>query len=176
LQNGTIWRWNRPLIGFDDDGKPHLRVEHRVMAAGPTSLDMAANSALFYGLAGWHATTPVPPESRLPFGAARRNFYAAAQFGLESTVRWLDGRDWPLDRLILDELLPQAREGLDQLFVDHALSDRLLSVVESRVASGQTGAAWQRRFVGHHGRDLAQLTREYRERQRSGLPVHTWDI
>ncbi|MDD1641634.1 MAG: glutamate--cysteine ligase, partial [Methylococcaceae bacterium] len=23
LHNGTIWRWNRPLIGFDEDGTPH---------------------------------------------------------------------------------------------------------------------------------------------------------
>jgi gamma-glutamyl:cysteine ligase YbdK (ATP-grasp superfamily) len=176
LQNGTIWRWNRPLIGFDADGTPHWRVEHRVMGAGPTSLDMAANAALFYGLAQWYATSAVSPESRLPFEAARKNFYAAARFGLEAKVDWLDGREWLLDQLVLRELLPQARRGLDLLEVDRDLSERLLGVIESRVASGNTGAAWQRRFVSRHGRDLTQLTIAYRERQRSRLPVHTWEV
>ncbi len=34
LQNGTVWRWNRPLAGFDADGTPHLRIEHRVVLPG----------------------------------------------------------------------------------------------------------------------------------------------
>ena len=34
LQNGTIWRWNRPIIGFDEDGAPHLRIEMRAMPSG----------------------------------------------------------------------------------------------------------------------------------------------
>ena len=45
LHNGTIWRWNRPLIGFDDSGAPHLRIEHRVVPAGPTVSDSIANAA-----------------------------------------------------------------------------------------------------------------------------------
>ena len=51
LHNGTIWRWNRPLIGFDEDGTPHIRVEHRTPAAGPSVIDSIANAAFYYGLA-----------------------------------------------------------------------------------------------------------------------------
>ena len=49
LHNGVIWRWNRPLIGFDESGAPHLRVEHRILPAGPTFIDMMANAALYLG-------------------------------------------------------------------------------------------------------------------------------
>ncbi|MCA9099128.1 MAG: hypothetical protein KDA36_12115, partial [Planctomycetaceae bacterium] len=112
LHNGTIWRWNRPLIGFDEDGTPHLRVEQRVMAAGPTVQDMTANMALYYGLVENLAHAPLPPESRLPFAAARDNFYAAARDGLECRVKWLQDGARPLGELLLTELLPRATAGL----------------------------------------------------------------
>jgi hypothetical protein len=34
LHNGTIYRWNRPVYAVAD-GRPHLRVENRVLPAGP---------------------------------------------------------------------------------------------------------------------------------------------
>ena len=34
LHNGTIYRWNRPVYDIDH-GRPHLRVENRVLPAGP---------------------------------------------------------------------------------------------------------------------------------------------
>ena len=43
--DGTIWRWTRPLVGFEADGRPHLRIEHRVVPAGPSVLDSVANAA-----------------------------------------------------------------------------------------------------------------------------------
>ncbi len=176
LKNGTIWRWNRPLIGFDAEGKPHLRVEHRVMAAGPSCLDMAANMALFYGLTQWYSTTDLAPEATLTFKTARKNFYAAARYGLDAEVQWLDGRTWRLDQLILHKLLDEARHGLDQLGVHAELTQRWLAIIEARVATGQTGAAWQRAFVRKYERDVALLTREYRARQRTGEPVHQWQL
>ena len=50
FHNGTIWRWNRPLIGFDQNGTPHIRIEHRVIPSGPTIIDSIANAAFYYGL------------------------------------------------------------------------------------------------------------------------------
>lgn len=176
LHNGTIWRWNRPLIGFDADSRPHLRVEQRVMAAGPTTADMSANMALYYGLVESLATAARAPESLLPFTDARRNFYSAARYGLDATVMWFGGREWPLRTLLLSELLPLARNGLERLQVDSDIIEQGLSIIESRVATGLTGAAWQRRFIERHGRDMAMLTREYRARQRTGQPVHQWDV
>ena len=48
LHNGTIYRWNRPIYDIVK-GRPHLRVENRVLPAGPTIIDTMANSAFYYG-------------------------------------------------------------------------------------------------------------------------------
>ena len=76
LHNGTIWRWNRPLIGFDETGRPHVRVEHRVMPAGPTLIDMLANIAFAAGLIEFLAKNFDPPEEKLPFDVCHANFVA----------------------------------------------------------------------------------------------------
>jgi hypothetical protein len=176
LHNGTIWRWNRPLIGFDDDGRPHLRIEQRVLPAGPTTIDMAANMAFFYGLAEWLATADPPPEMRMPFATARDNFYRAARFGVDAQVTWLDDRQSTIRELVLWELLPAARAGLSRLQVAGSDILRLLDVIEDRATAGQNGAVWQRRYIETHGRDMAKLLLAYRDRQRGGAPVHSWDV
>ncbi len=176
LHNGTIWRWNRPLVGFDPDGRPHLRIEHRVMAAGPSLRDEIANAAFYFGLAASLAEERPPVEERLPFAQARDNFYAAARLGLGATVTWLDGRRRPLAALLEEELLDRAREGLEALGVAPEQAEAYLGVVAARVARRRTGAAWQRAWCARHGRDMAALTRAYRDRQEAGLPVHRWGL
>src|SRR5437763_1146764 len=49
LHNGTIYRWNRACFGITE-GKPHLRIENRVMPSGPSTIDEIANSAFWFGL------------------------------------------------------------------------------------------------------------------------------
>ncbi len=176
LHNGTIWRWNRPLIGFDPDGTPHLRVEHRVMAAGPTIEDMIANAAFYYGLTAALAGDETPPESRLPFTIARDNFYTAARLGFDATAQWLDGRRHNLARLISEQLLPAAERGLHRLAIRPEAIRHYLGVIEARTRKRRNGAAWQRAFTERYGRDMNALTLAYRERQQSGVPVHQWDL
>jgi len=176
LHNGTIWRWNRPLIGLDDDGTPHLRIEHRVAPAGPSVIDTIANAALFYGLVQVLATDPQPPESRLAFDRARANFYAAAQDGLRARLVWLDGREVAVRDLLQRELLPVARRGLESLGIDAVDIDLYLGVIEARIRSGRNGAEWQRAYVERHGADMRALTLAYAARQRSGAPVHEWEL
>ncbi|MFN2309938.1 MAG: glutamate-cysteine ligase family protein [Gammaproteobacteria bacterium] len=176
LHNGTLWRWNRPLIGFDDDGTPHLRIEHRVLPAGPTLEDAIANAALFFGLMQFLGSAGVASSLRLPFPVARDNFYAAARDGLEARIQWLNGRHGEVRPLILDELLPMAQRGLEQLELDRADIARFLGVIRGRAEHACTGAAWQRAYVARHGPDWAGLTLAYRERQASGLPVHEWSL
>jgi len=176
LHNGTIWRWNRPLIGFDPDGTPHLRVEHRVLPAGPTLIDMAANMAFFFGLAEWLAMEAHAPEHRLPFHAAKHNFYECARLGLAAHVDWYDGERWGVSRLVQKVLLGQARRGLETLRVDRGDIDRYLGVIEARVATGATGAAWQRGFFARHRGDRRALTCAYRALSAAGEPVHRWEL
>ena len=176
LHNGTIWRWNRPLIGFDYDGIPHLRIEHRVVPAGPTIVDSIANAALYFGLMQALMALPEPAEQQLQFATARDNFYQAAHNSLEAHVTWLDGQRVTVRTLLLDQLLPQARHGLEMLEIDAADIDKYLGIIEARVTGGQTGTAWQRGCVARHGDDLASMTQAYRSHQDGGLPVHEWPL
>ncbi len=155
LHNGTIWRWNRPLLGFELDGTPHLRIEHRVMPAGPSIPDTIANAALYYGLIYELARMTPPVGAMLDFAHCRANFYAAARDGLRAEVVWLNGRRLPLRQLLLEELLPLARRGLRALDIDAADAAEYLDLIAARVESGGTGADWQRRFLARHGPDLS---------------------
>ncbi|HRD65841.1 MAG TPA: glutamate--cysteine ligase [Candidatus Competibacter sp.] len=174
LHNGTIWRWNRPLLGFEADGTPHLRIEHRVMPAGPSILDTIANAALYYGLAQSLARMQPSVGTALEFAQCRANFYAAARDGLQAEVSWLNGARLPLRQLLLEELLPLARCGLLALEIDAADATEYLDIIAARVESGRTGADWQRGFLARHGPDFEALTLAYLDRQRSGRPVHEW--
>jgi hypothetical protein len=172
LHNGTIWRWNRPIVGFDDDGTPHLRIEQRVMPAGPSVIDMVANAAFFYGAVFRLGARCAKPE--LPFEDARSNFYAAAKHGIGAELAWSDGGRYPA-RELLSRLAPMAREGLREQGVAPHLIDRYLDVIDARIASGRNGATWQLEHFRRHG-DLFQLTADYLEHQRSGMPVHEWPV
>lgn len=176
LHNGTIWRWNRPLLGFDDDGCPHLRIEHRVMAAGPTLIDMAANMAFYFGLVENLSQQTTSPESLLKFELARDNFYKAAQVGLRANVTWLNHSSVPLSQLIVDDLLPRAADGLASLGTQSNWSAQHLEIIRQRVLSGQTGTTWQRKYVSNHGHDFEGLVQAYRQNQLSGEPVHVWKV
>ncbi len=176
LHNGTIWRWNRPLIGFDDAGNPQWRIEHRVIPAGPSLVDTIANAAFFFGLARYYCVHPEPLHQQLGFAHARENLYAAARDGFAAVVRWTDGASVPVRELLRERLLPDARAGLAMLDLDRADIDLYLGVIAARVHAGQNGTVWQRRYVQRHGRDMRALTRAYRERQRGAAPVHEWDI
>lgn len=176
LHNGTIWRWNRPLIGFDQQGRPHLRIEHRVLPSGPTVSDCIANAALYFGATWDLIRDPEPPELRLPFLQARTGFYTCAREGLESQIRWLDGNLHPVRAVLAQDLLPRARAGLADLGLDRAEIDHWLGILKDRLELGCTGARWQRAWVEQHGPDMVGLTAAYLERQRGGRPVHEWSL
>lgn len=175
LHNGTIWRWNRPLVGFDAAGRPHLRIEHRVAPSGPSLADQMANAALFFGLMQSLGNDPIPLETQLPFSTARANFYAAARFGLQTEITWTNGHRVPARELLLD-LLPRAREGLVAMELANEDIEHYLGIIEGRIRRNQTGAQWQRAYVERHGLDMAALTCQYREHQRADTPVHEWPL
>jgi len=174
MHNGTIWRWNRPLIGFDENKKPHLRIEHRVISAGPTVIDEMANAVFFTGLQEYYATIENAPENKLSFSDAKSNFYSAAQHGLETKIRWLNGEKISITNLVLNELIANAKLGLRQLDVDDVLINEYLHIIQARVRSGQTGAIWQKKYVAKHGRDVTLLAKAYWQNQKTGAPVHQW--
>lgn len=176
LHNGTIWRWNRPLIGFDDDDTPHIRIEHRVVASGPSHVDNIANIALYYGLAHYYATIADPAEDTLSFAQVRDNFYTAAQHGISSHIEWTDNKRITIQKLVLDRLLIEAETGLFKLGIDEQDIEYYLGIIEQRVSSGQTGSDWQRRFVELHNGDMQLMTKSYFNNQKTNEPVHVWDF
>ncbi|WP_456451399.1 hypothetical protein [Hydrogenimonas sp.] len=175
LHNGTIWRWNRPLVGFDADGTPHFRIEHRVMPSGPTLVDMLANAAFYYGLAETLAARCEAGDFPADFETARANFYEAARRGLEAVVTW-EGEARGIGELTLRTLLPLAKEGLSRLGLEARDIARYLGIVEHRVEKRQNGAAWQKAYIEKHGKDMRNMTLAYWHHQRRGEPVHTWSL
>ncbi len=182
LHNGTIYRWNRPVYDVFE-GSPHLRVENRVLAAGPTVLDTMANAAFYFGLVRALAEHARPLWSQMSFSAAEENFQVAAQQGIGAQVYWPGLGEVRATELTVRRLLPMAHSGLKAWGVDAEDRDRLLGVIEQRCLKGQNGASW---FAGRfHERmdrgspDRADVLRatlqEYRERMHTNEPVHTWD-
>jgi len=176
LHNGTIWRWNRPLVGTYD-GKPHVRIEHRVVPGGPSVVDEIANAALYFGLVHYYSSRwGDPPGHLLAFPRARDNFYACARHGLDARVTWSDDRHHPVRELLKEHLIPYARVGLRELELDPHEIDHYLDIVTQRVVTGHNGAGWQRAWVARHGRDMRGLTEAYGERQAQGEPVYRWSL
>jgi gamma-glutamyl:cysteine ligase YbdK (ATP-grasp superfamily) len=188
LHNGTIYRWNRPVYDVSG-GVPHLRVENRVLPAGPTVTDVLANTAFYYGLVRSLAEESRPIWTRLPFEVAADNFHVASRDGIGAQLRWPRSRgggltEVPVARLVREELLPLAAAGLDAWGVEPVDRDRYLGVIEQRCARGTNGAEWQARTFhllrerGNLGRAeaLAAMTRRYCALMRTGEPVHTWPV
>jgi len=175
LQNGTIWRWVRPIVGFDPDGTPHVRIEQRVLPAGPTVRDMMANASLYFGAVHMLARELDDAEKMLPFALVRENFYEAARRGLEAEVHWLRRTGKRAIRDVLSELVPLAAEGLAAQGMDDDLIDHYLNIISLRMACGRNGAEWQLAHFSRYG-DLHKLTAAYLENQKTGRPVHEWPL
>lgn len=180
LHNGTIYRWNRPIYAVVD-GQPHLRVENRVLPAGPTIVDTMANAAFYYGLVRALATSDRPVWSRLSFSAAAENFAACARDGLEAVVYWPGVGELSVDELVLRHLLPLAAAGLESFGVSATVLDRYLTIIEQRCLRGRNGATWQVEAVARFeqvgmSRDeaLRHMLGRYVEGMHSNEPVHTW--
>lgn len=181
LHNGTVYRWNRPIYDVVD-GKPHVRVENRVLPAGPTVVDSMANAAFYFGLVRRLAEQDRPVWTQMSFGAAEENFHTAARLGIDASVFWPGLGAVPVTELVLRRLLPLAHEGLDGWGVDPSHRDRLLGVIEQRCLTARNGASWQVETAHHIAgageidRDdtMRRLLAEYLPRMHSNVPVHEW--
>lgn len=179
MHNGTIWRWNRPCYGVVG-GKPGLRIEARYLPSGPSVIDEMANAAFFLGL-----MMELPDEfgditKKMSFDDAKNSFYNVARYGLGGQIRGLDGKSRRVGTLILEELLPRARRGLDRAGIDESDGSRLLDVIEQRVTAGVSGAKWM--LTSLNAMDpraklnvrMRTLTSAMKANQESGIPLHEW--
>jgi gamma-glutamyl:cysteine ligase YbdK (ATP-grasp superfamily) len=180
LHNGTIYRWNRPVYAVVD-GKPHLRVENRVLPAGPTVADVIANAAFYYGLVRTLAEAQRPIWTQMSFATAAENLHEAARNGMDAYLYWPGLGEVPVAELVLRRLLPLAREGLGRWDVNPVHADRLLGIIEQRCLTGRTGAAWQiataaalTERTGDRLEALRHMTQRYIEHMHTNEPVHSW--
>jgi len=181
LHNGTVYRWNRACYGISN-GKPHLRIENRVLPSGPTPVDEVANAAFWFGLMSSLVAEYDDIRNQIDFSTAKTNFFSAAREGLEAPLTWLDGSTFPANDLITGKLLPQAAEGLENSGIDSDDIERYLSVIDQRIRTDQTGSTWV--LDSFHAMDeerslaerMAALTSSEIERQNSEKPVHQWEL
>jgi CBS domain-containing protein/gamma-glutamyl:cysteine ligase YbdK (ATP-grasp superfamily) len=182
LHNGTVYRWNRPCYGISE-GRPHLRIENRVLPAGPTVIDQVANAALWFGLMRGVADEYGDIVQHMSFDDAAANFLSAARLGLDAQFAWPRvGGSMPARELFALRLLTLARAGLRSAGINPAHIDRYLSVIEGRVSTGQTGARWALDSLaamgtrGSRSSRLVALTAATGRLQEEGRPVHEWPL
>ena len=170
LHNGTIWRWVRPILGRNRDGRYHLRMELRVTPAGPTRIDTLANLVFQVGLVEG-LRVHGPALTRQPYRMLEQDFYRVARHGLDADIGWFDGRRGNARKLMLERALPAAAEGLERLGIESA--DDWLHIIRERVITGQTGARWiDRRWT--RLADAEALVRDYLDLADDDRPVHDW--
>ncbi len=178
MLNGTIYRWNRPCYGVGN-GKPHIRIENRYIPSGPTITDEMANFAFWVGLMKGRPSAFDDLPNMMEFRDAKSNFTRAARTGVESIMNWM-GKAIPLDELVLNELLPIARNGLEQMKINKADVDRCLNVIKDRITKKHTGSQWMVNNYRNLKKKLkpndalVALTAAMHDNQLSGNPVSDW--
>lgn len=145
VHNSTVYRWNRPCYGISANGKPHLRIENRVLPAGPTVLDEMANAVFWLGCMHGLASEIMDIRSHMSFSDVRDNFSKAARSGIDSKFTWFDDEKITVCDLVLDKLLPLARKGLLAHKVDQGDIDKYLGVIAQRAEQHMNGARWMLR-------------------------------
>ena len=179
LHNGTVYRWNRACYGVHNN-VPHLRIENRVIPAGPTVIDEIANTAFFVGMMAGMADQYGDVRELITFDDIKANFLAAARGGIRAQMNWFGDTHMPVRKLILDELLPLAEHGLQKYKVDQKDIDKYLGVLHDRVSTRRNGARWALESLnGMHGRGtedqrLRCLVGSMVEQQSTGVPISEW--
>ncbi|MDX1906788.1 MAG: CBS domain-containing protein [Bacteroidia bacterium] len=183
MHNSTVYRWNRPCYGISDNGKPHLRIENRIFPAGPSLPDAFANAAFWLGMMNGMEDQYPDITQVLDFADVKANFFNAARFGLETQLTWTRDRKISPAQLILEELLPVSRHGLEKAGIRKQDIDYYLGIIEERTRTGKTGAKWMLTSFATIARDgvprdevIAAITASMHTQQHAGKPVHEWEL
>jgi CBS domain-containing protein len=181
LHNGTVYRWNRPCYGVHNN-VPHLRIENRVIPSGPTLIDEMANAAFFFGMMAGMAAQVEDIRDHLTFDDVKANFLGAARDGIRAQMCWFDDTHLPAKELVLEQLLPMAREGLQEAGIQQEDIDRYLGVMHDRVTMRRTGSRWALESLekmgdsGTRDQRLRCLVSSMVEQQTRGRPICEWSL
>lgn len=182
IHNSTVYRWNRPCYGISGNGKPHMRIENRVLPAGPTVIDEMANAAFWIGCMMGLAKKHDDITEMISFEDVRDNFEKAARFGIDTKFTWCNDEKISAVDLIYARLLPIAEDGLASNGVDRASIDKYLGIIEARVRSHMNGARWALRAYTKLKKETSEdealtvITSAMLENQADNKPVHEWEL
>ncbi len=180
VHNSTVYRWNRPCYGISENGKPHLRIENRVLASGPTVVDEVANACFWLGAMIGMSNEVDDIRELISFADARDNFGKAAKIGIDSTFNWFDDQKIGACDLIVKHLIPLSRKGLKSMKVHKRDIDKYLGIIEARAKKHMNGARWILRSYTAMMEEttpdeaLVALTSAIIENQKSNIPIHKW--
>jgi CBS domain-containing protein/gamma-glutamylcysteine synthetase len=180
VHNSTVYRWNRPCYGISENGKPHLRIENRVLPSGPTVLDEVANAAFWLGCMVQMQEDVGDIRNKMSFEDVYDNFSKAAKFGIDSKFTWMFDQKIPVAELALEELIPRAKKGLEMRKVHPDDISRYMDVIEARAREHMNGARWALRTYTKLKKEttedeaLTVLTYAMCVNEKSGIPVHLW--
>lgn len=182
VHNSTVYRWNRPCYGISDTGKPHLRIENRVLPAGPTVVDEIANAALWLGAVVGCAKEWGDIRKKMSWEDVRDNFEKAARFGMDSKFTWFKDKKITVTDLVQHELIPLAKEGLASQGINSGDIDFYMDIISQRAKLNLNGARWQLRAFTKLKKETSMdeavtvMTSAIYENQNLGKPVHTWEL
>ncbi len=182
IHNSTVYRWNRPCYGISPNGKPHLRIENRVLPAGPTVVDATANAALWLGCMVAMGNKYDDITKQMSFADVRDNFMKSSRTGIDTSFTWFGDKKISAADLILNELVPMAKEGLKNRKVKSSDISKYMDIIEERAKKHSTGARWLLRSYTKLTEELTSdeslvlLTAKMVKNLKENQPVHTWEL
>jgi CBS domain-containing protein len=153
-----------------------------VLPSGPTVLDEVANAALWLGCMIQMQKDVGDIRHKMSFEDVYDNFSKAAKFGIDSKFTWMFDKKIPVVQLVLEELIPRAKEGLEMRNINPEDISRYMDIIESRAKEHMNGARWALRSYTKLKKEttedeaLTVLTHAMSANQKLGLPVHQWKM
>jgi hypothetical protein len=98
-------------------------------------------------------------------------------------MNWFNDTHLPAKQLVLEQLIPLAREGLQEAGIDGDDIDRYLGVLHDRVTMRRTGARWALESLETMSKEGATLDQRMRSlvdsmvrQQASGKSISEWEL
>ena len=141
-----------------------------------------ANAAFFFGMMAGMSAQVEDIREHLTFDDVKANFLGAARDGIRAQMCWFNDTHLPAKELVLEQLLPMAREGLQEAGIDQEDIDRYLGVLHDRVTMRRTGSRWALESLekmgdsGTKDQRLRCLVSSIVEQQTRGRPICEWSL
>jgi len=158
-----------------------LRIENRYIPSGPSIKDEIANALFWVGVMQGMPDDYKNIWEKMDFKDARGNFIKAARTGIDTYFNWF-GEGISAKKLVLETLIPMAKEGLKKSNVSDAESDYYLDIIVQRIQKNTNGSKWQvrsaRKLKEHISAEETNilLTHHLYNNQQKNIPVHEWEL